>query len=46
MHESVKAGKVIFEESKDTLSDGTVGGLEEDTVGYAKWQCRDLRKVW
>ena len=25
MHESVKAGKIIFEESKDTLSDGTAG---------------------
>lgn len=32
MFESVKAGQVIFEESGDTLSDGTAGGIEENTV--------------
>ena len=32
MYESVKAGKIVFEESKDTLSDGTAGGIEENAV--------------
>ena len=32
MHESVAAGRIIEEESFPTLSDGTAGGLEGDTV--------------
>ncbi len=32
MFESVKAGKIIFEESGDTLSDGTSGGIEDGSV--------------
>ena len=34
MYESVKAGKIVFEESTDTLSDGTAGGIEENAVCY------------
>ncbi|XP_064608125.1 L-threonine ammonia-lyase-like isoform X2 [Liolophura sinensis] len=34
MYESVKSGRVIFEESGDTLSDGTAGGIEENTVTF------------
>ena len=32
MYESVRAGKIIEEESLDTLSDGTAGGVEEAAV--------------
>ena len=32
MHESVKEGKIVEEESGETLSDGTAGGLEEGAV--------------
>ena len=32
MYESVKAGKLIHEESYDTLSDGTAGDVEEGSV--------------
>ena len=34
MYESVKAGKIVFEESKETLSDGTAGGIEENAVSH------------
>ena len=34
MYESIKAGKIIFEESLDTLSDGTAGGVEENSVTF------------
>ena len=34
MFESVKSGKIVFEESLETLSDGTAGGVEEDSVRY------------
>ncbi|XP_064614061.1 L-threonine ammonia-lyase-like [Liolophura sinensis] len=34
MYESVKAGKIVFEESGDTLSDGTKGGIEDDSVTF------------
>ena len=34
MYESIRAGKIIFEESLDTLSDGTAGGLEENSVTF------------
>ena len=32
MYESVQAGRIVFEESADTLSDGTAGGVEENAV--------------
>ena len=34
MHECVKQGKIIYEESHETLSNGTAGGVEENTVSY------------
>lgn len=34
MYESVKAGKVIEMESKDTLSDGSAGGMDLDTITF------------
>ncbi|XP_076090599.1 L-threonine ammonia-lyase-like isoform X1 [Mytilus galloprovincialis] len=44
MYESVKANKVIFEESFPTLSDATAGGLEESTVTFEL--CRDFVDEW
>ncbi|CAH1796734.1 unnamed protein product [Owenia fusiformis] len=44
MYESVKAGKIIYEESLETLSDGTAGGIEEDSVTFPF--CRDLVDDW
>ena len=41
MYESVKAGKIVFEESLDTLSEGTAGGIEEETVS-----CDHLQEHW
>lgn len=32
MYESVKAGKLVHEESFDTLSDGTAGDIEDGSV--------------
>ncbi|XP_048737088.1 L-threonine dehydratase catabolic TdcB-like isoform X2 [Ostrea edulis] len=32
MYESVRAGRVVFEESLDTLSEGTAGGLEDNSI--------------
>lgn len=32
MYESVRAGKIVFEKSLDTLSEGTSGGIEENSV--------------
>ena len=40
MYESVKAGKVISMESKDTISDGSAGGLEEGSITFEL--CREL----
>jgi len=34
MYESIKAGKIIEMESKPTLSDGTVGGIEKDSITF------------
>ena len=34
MYESIKAGKIVFEETLDTLSDGTAGGVEENSVTF------------
>lgn len=36
MYESVKAGRGVFEESLDTLSDGT-GGLDKNSVACSLW---------
>lgn len=44
MYESVKAGKIIHEESLDTLSDGTAGGIESGSVTFPL--CRDLVDEW
>ncbi|XP_042883835.1 L-threonine ammonia-lyase-like [Penaeus japonicus] len=44
MHESVKAGHIIEEESEDTLSDGTAGGVEKGSVTFPL--CRDLVDRW
>ncbi|ELU08518.1 hypothetical protein CAPTEDRAFT_225025 [Capitella teleta] len=44
MYESVKAGKLIFEESGETLSDGTKGGVEEGAVTFEP--CRDYVDDW
>ncbi|XP_042240509.1 L-threonine dehydratase catabolic TdcB-like [Homarus americanus] len=44
MHESVKVGRIIQDESKETLSDGTAGGIEEFTVTFPL--CRDLVDQW
>lgn len=35
MYGSVKAGRIVFEESLDTLSDGTSGGVEENSVTFS-----------
>lgn len=35
MYESVKAGRIVFEESLDTLSDGTSGGVEENSATFS-----------
>ncbi|XP_013390769.1 uncharacterized protein LOC106159121 isoform X2 [Lingula anatina] len=34
MFECVKAGRILFEDSGDTLSDGTAGGIEEGSVTF------------
>ncbi|XP_060076763.1 L-threonine dehydratase catabolic TdcB-like [Ylistrum balloti] len=44
MHESVKAKKLIFEESFDTLSDGTAGSVEDNSVTFEL--CRDYVDEW
>ncbi|OWF39028.1 uncharacterized protein LOC110465591 [Mizuhopecten yessoensis] len=44
MHESVKAKKLIYEESFDTLSDGTAGAIEENAVTFEL--CRDYVDEW
>ncbi|MFQ6071033.1 MAG: threonine/serine dehydratase [Candidatus Aminicenantales bacterium] len=34
MYESLKAGKIIDMESKETLSDGTAGGIEKEAITF------------
>ena len=34
MYECIKAGKIVFEESLETLSDAVAGGVEEGSVRY------------
>ncbi|GAB1597363.1 uncharacterized protein LOC115229316 isoform X1 [Argonauta hians] len=38
MYESIKAGSIIFEESQETLSDATSGGIEENSVTFEHCQ--------
>jgi threonine dehydratase len=40
MFESIKAGKIVEMESLPTLSDGTAGGIEKDSITFDI--CRDL----
>ncbi|XP_033751139.1 putative threonine dehydratase [Pecten maximus] len=44
MHASVIAKKLIYEESFDTLSDGTAGSIEENSVTFEI--CRDYVDEW
>ena len=44
MFECVKAGKIIFEESLDTLSDGTAGAVEENSVSFISMRKCDFSK--
>jgi threonine dehydratase len=44
MYESIRAGKIVFEESGDTLSDGTKGGVEEAAITFEP--CRDCVDEW
>ncbi len=34
MHESIKAGKILDLESKPTISDGSAGGIEHDSITF------------
>lgn len=34
MYESIKAGKIVEMESKPTISDGSAGGIEQDTITF------------
>jgi len=38
MYESIKAGKIIDHESQPTLSDGTAGGIEPDSITFTYCQ--------
>ncbi len=40
MIESIKAGKILQLESKNTISDGTAGGIEKDTITFSL--CKNL----
>ncbi|KAJ8303984.1 hypothetical protein KUTeg_017567 [Tegillarca granosa] len=44
MYKCVKANKIIFEESEETLSDGTVGGIESGSITFDL--CRDFVDDW
>jgi threonine dehydratase len=44
MYESVKAGRILDLESKPTISDGTAGGIEAETITLP--MCRDLVDTW
>ncbi len=44
MADSVRAGRVLDLPSLPTLSDGTAGGVEQDTLTFA--MCRDLVDEW
>jgi threonine dehydratase len=34
MYESIKTGKVVASENKETISDGSAGGVEEESITY------------
>jgi len=40
MHDSIEAGRVLQQPSEPTLSDGTAGGVEADTITFEL--CRDV----
>lgn len=40
MYESIKAGRVLDLESKPTISDGSAGGIEQDTITFP--MCQEL----
>lgn len=44
MHRSVEAGKILDIESAPTVSDGTAGGVEEDSITYPF--CSELVDSW
>jgi threonine dehydratase len=44
MHHSVAAGRILELDSLDTLSDGTAGGIEPDTITFNL--CRELIDRW
>lgn len=44
MEESVRAGRVLDLPSKPTLSDGTAGGVDEDTITFG--MCREFVDEW
>ncbi len=44
MYECVRAGSIVWEESAETLSDGTAGGVEDGAVTLAL--CRDAVDDW
>ena len=44
MSSSVAAGKIVSVEALSTLSDGTAGGIDPDTITFAT--CRDLVDEW
>jgi threonine dehydratase len=44
MAASVAAGRIVDVESRDTLSDGTAGGIDKDTITLEP--CRDLVDDW
>jgi len=44
MAASVRAGRIVDIESRDTLSDGTAGGIEADTITFDP--CRSLVDDW
>jgi len=44
MFASIEAGKIVAIEARDTLSDGTAGGIDADSLTFAS--CRDLVDDW
>jgi threonine dehydratase len=40
MYESIKAGRILDLESKPTISDGSAGGIEQDTITFP--MCQEL----
>ena len=44
MYESIRAGKIVETESRPTLSDGTAGGIDADSITFDV--CRDVIDDW